>query len=86
MHIVFMKSKNDKISGIYLVKYLIDYYLIYYLNILSLFHHILAYTIHGKIQRKSYKNKKYKISALTWNKKLELLEGWYSPSDTQDYF
>ena len=34
--------------------------------------------------KKSYKNNKSKISAPTWNKEFELLDGWYSVSDIQD--
>ena len=36
--------------------------------------------------RKSYKNKKFKISAPTWNQEFELLDGSYSIPDIQDYF
>ena len=35
---------------------------------------------------KTYKNNKFKISAPTWNKKLELSDGSYFVSDIQDYF
>ena len=34
----------------------------------------------------SYKNNAFKISALTWNEKLELHDGSYSVSDIQDCF
>ena len=36
--------------------------------------------------KSSYNNKKFKISAQTWNDKLELPDGLYSASDSQDYF
>ena len=36
--------------------------------------------------KSSYNNKKFKISALTWNDKFELPDGSYSVSDIQDYF
>ena len=36
--------------------------------------------------KKSYKNNKSKISALTWNEEFELSDGSYSVSDIQDYF
>ena len=36
--------------------------------------------------RKSYKNKKFKISAPTWNEEFELLDGSYSIPDIQHYF
>ena len=38
------------------------------------------------IQKKSYKNNKFKISAPTWNNKFEFPDGPYSVSDIQDYF
>ena len=34
----------------------------------------------------SYKNNKFKISAPTWNEKVELPDKSYSVSDIQDYF
>ena len=36
--------------------------------------------------KNSYKNNKFKISAPTWNDEFELPDGWYSVSDSQDYF
>ena len=36
--------------------------------------------------KSSYNNKKFKISALTWNDKFELPDGSYSVSDIQDHF
>ena len=36
--------------------------------------------------KSSYINKKFKISAPTWNDEFELPDGSYSISDTQDYF
>ena len=36
--------------------------------------------------KKSYKNSKFKISALTWNDEFELPDGSHSVSDIQDYF
>ena len=36
--------------------------------------------------KKSCKNNKFKISALTWNEEFELPDGSYSLSDIQDYF
>ena len=37
-------------------------------------------------KKKSCKSNGLKISAPTWNEKLELPDGWYSVSDVQDYF
>ena len=39
-----------------------------------------------KNTKKSYKNNKFKISALTWNEEFELPDGSYAISDIQDYF
>ena len=36
--------------------------------------------------KSSYNNNKFKISAPTWNDRLELPDGSYSISDIQDYF
>ena len=36
--------------------------------------------------KKSFKNNKFKISAPTWNEKLELPDGSYYVSDIQNYF
>ena len=51
-----------------------------------MFYQILVFVIHGKMQKKSYKNNKFKISAPTWNGEFELPDGSYSISDIQDYF
>ena len=49
------------------------------------FYQILASNKNGKYE-KSYKNKKHRISALTWDDKIELPGGLYSVLDNQDYF
>ena len=36
--------------------------------------------------KKSYKNNRFKLSALTWSEELELVEGSCSISDIQDYY
>ena len=52
-----------------------------------LLYQILAYTIRGKIREKpSYKSNDFKISAPTWNEKLELSDGSYSVWNIRDYF
>ena len=51
-----------------------------------LLYQILAFTIHGKIKKKSYENNKFEISAPTWNEEFELLAGSYSVGDIQEYF
>ena len=49
-----------------------------------LHHQILAFITHG-ITKSSYNNK-FKISAPTWNDKVELPDGSNSVSDIQDCF
>ena len=39
-----------------------------------------------KIIKNSYKNNRFKISALTWNEKFELPDESYSVSNIQDFF
>ena len=50
-----------------------------------LLYQLSAFTIHGEIWKKSYKNNKFKVSAPTWNEEFELSDGPYSVSDVQDY-
>ena len=38
------------------------------------------------MEKKLYKNNKFKISALIWNQEFELPDGSYYVSDIQDYF
>ena len=52
----------------------------------TLLYQILASIAHGKIQEKSYKNDKLKISAPTWKEKIEFPNGSYSVPDIQGYF
>ena len=51
-----------------------------------LLYQILAFSTHGKIFKKLYKNNKPKTSALTYNKEFELPDGSYSVSDIQNHF
>ena len=51
-----------------------------------LLYQILAFAIHRKIYKKSYKNNKFEISAPTWNEEFQLPDGSYSVSDYQEYF
>ena len=46
----------------------------------------LAFTIHEKIWKKLFKDKKFEILAPTWNEEFELPDGQYSVSDIQDCF
>ena len=45
-----------------------------------LLYQVLAYIIHGKKIKKSYKYNKLKISIPTWNEKFKLFDGSYSVS------
>ena len=47
---------------------------------------MLVFTTHGKKIKSSYSNNRFKISAPTWNDKLELPDRSYPVSDIQDYF
>ena len=49
-----------------------------------LLYQILAFTIHKKNIKKSYKNNKFKISAPTWHKEFELTDRSYSASDIKN--
>ena len=40
-----------------------------------LLYQILAFTMHGKNIKQSYKNNKFKISTPTWNDKFEMSDG-----------
>ena len=46
---------------------------------------ILAFMIHGKIQKKSYKSIKFEISAPAWNEEFELPDGSYSVLDARRF-
>ena len=51
-----------------------------------MFYQKLAFTIHEKNIKKSYKNNRLKIPVPTWNKKFDLHDGLFSVSDIEDYF
>ena len=51
-----------------------------------LLYQILIFTTHGKNIKSSYVNRKFKISAPTWNDEFELPDGSYFISDIQDYY
>ena len=46
----------------------------------------LVSTTHGRIEKTSYKNNKFKISGTAWDEVHELSDGFYSISYIQDYF
>ena len=47
---------------------------------------ILAFAIHGKNIKKTYKHNKFQRSAWKWNEEFELSDGSYSILDVQAYF
>ena len=51
-----------------------------------LIHETLAYTGHGRKNKRFYKNNIIKLEATTWNDNFELPDGSYSISNIQDYF
>ena len=51
-----------------------------------LLYQTLAFTMYGKIFKKSYKKNKLKISAPLWNEEFRLPGRSYYVSDIQDYF
>ena len=88
---------NKKILSLWILIIENSLIFIYYYSILQikqtkkevidmLLYQILAFTIHGKKRKKSYKNNKFKISAPTWNEEFELSDGSYSIPGIQDYF
>ena len=86
MDTIFMNSKNSKIFDPYrLLLNLTDK-----INLgrsdkyVFLSNPCICYS--WKNIKKSYKNNKFKISALTWNEEIELPDGSCSISDIQDHF
>ena len=51
-----------------------------------LYYQILAFTIHEKNFKKSYKNSNFETWAPIWNEEFELPDGSYSVPDIQDDF
>ena len=51
-----------------------------------LFYEILAYTIHGKVQKSHTKTTDLKYQPPTWNEEFELPGESYTVSDIEDYF
>ena len=81
-----MKSKNSKTSkpNVLIPKFTDKLDLRRGKNRISSSNLSIYYT--WKNIKSSYKNKKFKISAPTWNDKFELPHGSYSVSNIQDYF
>ena len=86
MDTIFMNSKNSKISDHHRLSLDIPHKINLkrknkYVALLNL---SIYYT--WKIIKKSHKNTKFKISALTQNEEFELPDGSYSVSNIQDCF
>ena len=86
MNTIFMNSKSSKTSDAHrLLLNLTDKIDIKRKDkYIALSNFSIYYT--WKNIKRSYKNNKFKISAPTWNKELELPDGSYSISNIQDYF
>ena len=76
MDTIFINSENSKTSDPHRLL----------LNLSDKINSNLSIYYTWKNIKKSYKNNKFKISALTWNEEFELLDGPYSALDIQDYF
>ena len=81
-----MNSENSKTSKPYILTLKLTYKLHLRLGekVIALSNISIYYT--KKNIKSSYNNKKFKISAPTWNDKFELPGGSYSISDIQYYF
>ena len=85
MYIIFMNFKNRETSEpLRLLVNFTDKIIFKKVINMRLYHLSIYYT--WKNIKKSYKNSKFKISALTCGKRFDLPNGSYSASDIQDYF
>ena len=86
MDTVFMNSKNSKTNGLQrLILNLLGKMNLKESDKYFALSNLSIYYI-WNTTAKLYKNNKFKISALTWNKKFDLPDGSHSVSDIQDYF
>ena len=85
MNIIFMNSENSKTSEehVLVLKLTDKLYLTRGQKTVALSNLSIYYT--WKNIKRSYNNNRFKISAPTWNEKIELPDGSYSISDIQDY-
>ena len=85
MDIIFMNSENNKTSEqhVLVLKLTDKLYLTRGQKTVALSNLSIYYT--WKNIKRSYNNNRFKISAPTWNEKIELPDGSYSISDIQDY-
>ena len=86
MDTIFLNSKNNKTSDPHiLLLNLTDEIILKRSDKFVALSNLSIYYIWKNI-KKSYKNNKFKISALIWNEEFELPDGSYSVSDIQDCF
>ena len=81
MDTIFMNSKNNKTSKPHILKLRLAGKLD-----LGIGEKVIALSNFSIYYTSSYNNKKFKISAPTWNEEFTLPDGSYSRSDIQDYF
>ena len=81
MDTIFMNSKNSKTKLLNLTDEIDLKRKVRYIALSN-----VSLYVTWKNIKKSYRNKKFKISAPTWNEEFELPDGSYSISDIQDYF
>ena len=86
MYTIFMNSERSKTSEPYVLILKINDKLVLRKGEKSIALPSLSIYYTWKNIKSSYNNNKFKISAPTWNDKLELPDGLYSVSDIQDYF
>ena len=86
MDTIFMNSENSKTSKLHVLILKLTNKLDLRIGekVIALSNLSIYYT--WKNIKSSYNNNKFKISATTWNDKLELPDGLYSLSDIQNYF
>ena len=86
MDTIFMNSENSKTSKSHVLNLKLTDKLDLRIGekVIVLSNLSIYYT--WKNIKSSYNNKKFKISAPTWNDEFELPDGSYSVSDIQDYF
>ena len=86
MDTVFMNSENSRTSEYYVLLLRLADKLDLRSSQKSVALSNLSIYYTGRNVKSSYKNNKFKISALTWSNEFELPDGSYSISDIQDYF
>ena len=86
MNVLFMNSENSKTSKSHVLNLKLTSQLDLRIGekVIALPNLSIYYT--WRNIKTSYKNNKFKISTPTWNDEIELPDGSYSVSNSQDYF